>query len=61
MSERFPEVDWYCDHCNAYLNDQSGFDDRKYTWKCRECGHKNSISRDNIYETEEDFRRHKQW
>ena len=26
MSERFPEIDWYCDRCNAYLNDQSGFD-----------------------------------
>ena len=27
MSERFPEIDWYCDRCNAYLNDQPGFDD----------------------------------
>ena len=25
MSERFPDIDWYCDHCNAYLNDQAGF------------------------------------
>lgn len=56
MSERFPGIDWYCDRCNAYLNDQSGFDDHKYTWKCTECGHKNSISLDDIYESEEDFR-----
>lgn len=24
MSERFPGIDWYCDRCNAYLNDQPG-------------------------------------
>ena len=57
MSERFPEIDWYCDRCNAYLNDQPGFDDdHHYVWKCTECGHKNSISSDDIYESEEDFR-----
>ncbi len=22
MGARFPEVDWYCDRCNAYLNVQ---------------------------------------
>ena len=56
MSERFPNIDWCCDRCNAYLNSQPGFDDHKYTWKCTECGHKNSISSDDIYESEEDFR-----
>lgn len=56
MSERFPGIDWYCDRCNAYLNDQPGFDDHHYVWKCTECGHKNSISADDIYESEEDFR-----
>ncbi len=56
MSERFPDIDWYCDRCNAYLNAQFGFDDHKYVWKCTECGHKNSISSDNIYESEESFR-----
>lgn len=56
MSERFPGIDWYCDRCNAYLNYQSGFDDNHYVWKCTECGHKNSISSDDIYESEEDFR-----
>lgn len=24
MNERFPGIDWYCDRCNAYLNDQPG-------------------------------------
>ncbi len=27
MSERFPDIDWYCDNCDAYLNSQPGFDD----------------------------------
>ena len=57
MSERFPNIDWYCDRCNAYLNDQEGFDDHKYIWKCVVCGHKNSISSANIYESETDFRK----
>ncbi len=55
MSERFPGVDWYCDRCNASLNGQFGFDDHKYTWKCEECGHKNSISRDNVYESQDSY------
>lgn len=38
MGERFPNVDWWCDRCNAYLNGQSGFDDHKYIWECTECG-----------------------
>ena len=45
---RFPGIKWYCDHCNAYLNDQPGFDDHKYIWKCCECGYKTSISLANI-------------
>ncbi len=45
---RFPGVVWYCDHCNAVLNSQDHFDDHKYTWKCKNCGFKNSISWDSI-------------
>ena len=56
MSERVPDIAWYCDRCNAYLKDQSGFDDHHYVWKYTECGHKNSISSDDIYESEEAFR-----
>jgi ribosomal protein L37AE/L43A len=36
---------------------QSGFDDHKSIWKCTECGHKNSISAANVYESEEDYRK----
>ena len=56
MKDRFPNVDWYCDRCNAYLNNQKDFDDHHYVWRCTKCGHKNSISSDNIYMTEEQFR-----
>lgn len=48
-SERFPGIEWFCDHCNACLNCQRGFDDHHYVWKCTECGYKNSISSDNIF------------
>lgn len=52
--DRFPDIDWYCDNCNDYLNNQVGFDDHKYIWKCTSCGYKNSISKDNIFEFEDD-------
>ena len=55
MGERFPDIDWWCDHCNAYLNIQTGFDDHKYIWACTECGFKNSISSANIYDSIEDL------
>ncbi len=48
MTERFPGIDWWCDRCGSHLNEQRGFSDRKYIWKCKECGYKNSISRTNI-------------
>lgn len=46
MGDRFPDIDWWCERCKAYLNSQIGFDDHKYIWECTECGHKNSISRE---------------
>lgn len=48
MKTRFPNIDWFCDNCGAQLDIQDGFDDRKYIWKCTECGYKTSISRDDI-------------
>ena len=57
-----PEVDaddnisWICDQCGTMLNIQPGFKDNNGEWKCTECGHKNSISSDDIYDSEEDFR-----
>lgn len=45
---RFPEYDWYCARCKDCLSYQPGFDDNKIVWKCTNCGHKNSISKDNL-------------
>lgn len=56
MEDRLPDVDWRCDRCGAFLNVQDGFDDHKYVWKCTECGHKNSISAANIYDSHEEYR-----
>lgn len=52
MSERFPDVDWYCDQCDASLNEQRGFDDQRDAWRCKNCGHTNSISADQILSEE---------
>ena len=46
---RFPDIDWWCDNCGSYLNNQPGFDDHKYLWKCKNCGYKNSLSWDNVF------------
>ena len=50
MEDRFPDVDWYCDYCVAYLNMQTDFSGNKYIWKSEECGRKSSISSDNIFD-----------
>lgn len=40
--------DWYCDNCNAYLNDQDGFERNDGKWVCKKCGHENIISKEHI-------------
>ena len=52
MEIRFPGIDWFCDNCGTHLNNQPNFDDRKYIWKCKKCGYKNSISAANIRYTD---------
>ena len=48
IMSRFPKYDWYCVHCHEKLNNQAGFNDNKFTWKCTNCSYKNSISKDNL-------------
>lgn len=45
--------DWYCDECDAYMNDQPGFCAGD-TWICTECGSLNDVSEDNIISEEEE-------
>lgn len=56
---RFEGIDWFCDNCGAFLNAQSGFSDWLDTWTCTKCGHVNSISENDIYESEEALQRSK--
>lgn len=49
---RFPDIDWSCDECFAYLNDQPGFTDENGSWTCAECGRVSSVSSDNILSEE---------
>ena len=42
------ECDWYCDGCGKSLNNQDGFDPYCGYWECKECGHNNRISKEDI-------------
>lgn len=55
MEKRFPGIEWYCDRCNARLDTQEGFHDFVHVWKCTNCGYKNRIEIDEIYDSEEDY------
>lgn len=41
-------VFWFCDKCNAYLNNQEGFDRHLQHWVCEKCGFDNNITDDNV-------------
>lgn len=41
-------VFWFCDECDAFLNNQEGFDGRASKHVCRNCGYENDTSADNI-------------
>ena len=45
--------DWYCDECNARLNNQSGFSADCGTWTCTECGELNYIDEGEILDENE--------
>lgn len=51
----FPDVDWYCDECDASLDEQDGFSDDCGYWTCTECGCENRISCDDVYDSKEDY------
>lgn len=50
---QYPGVVWHCDECGAILNNQPGFSDQQSSWRCTECDHVNSISEDEIFESED--------
>ena len=46
--------EWYCDNCDAHLNNQSGFTAALGSWKCSECGYVNDVTEDNILTGDEE-------
>lgn len=40
--------DWYCDNCDAHLNNQLGFTSASGKWICSKCGHTNDVSEGNV-------------
>lgn len=38
---------WFCDECNAYLNNQNGFDISSNRHVCKNCGYENDTTSDN--------------
>ena len=46
-------IDWYCDNCNAYMNNQAGFNRIGGWWTCTECGTHNDVSLGNTIWDEE--------
>jgi hypothetical protein len=55
LDKLFPGIEWYCDRCGAYLNEQDDFDDHNKVWKCTCCGYTNQLTIENIYDSEEDY------
>ena len=43
-----PDIDWFCDNCEAYMNEQPGFCISDDTWICTECGFENDVSESNL-------------
>ena len=48
------DCEWYCDNCDAHLNNQSGFSAHTGSWTCAECGYVNDVSDDNILSGDEE-------
>lgn len=44
----FRYIDWYCDGCGCYMNDQTGFNTDSGRWKCTNCGYDNDVTDGNV-------------
>ncbi len=40
--------DWFCDECDAFLNDQPGFAVTSGRWLWKECGDLNDVAENNV-------------
>ncbi len=55
LDQRYPGIEWYCDRCEAHLNEQKGFTDINPIWVCTACGYENRIGADVIFNNREDY------
>jgi len=44
----FNNFEWYCDRCDAHLNNQNGFTGIYGSWTCKKCGYVNNINSENV-------------
>lgn len=47
------DMDWYCDNCNTFMNNQNGFNRSGGWWTCAKCGTHNDVSLGNTRWDEE--------
>ena len=48
------DCDWYCDDCDAHLNNQAGFNTLSGSWTCTKCGWVNDVTENNILSGDEE-------
>lgn len=41
-------IDWYCDQCGEYMNNQVGFTTSSGSWTCTTCKYNNNVTNENI-------------
>lgn len=41
-------IEWFCDNCEALLNNQDGFTTKSNEWVCTICGMRNDVSEHNV-------------
>ena len=46
--QKIMHVNWYCDNCDAYMNNQDNFTTDYGKWKCEFCGFVNDVTENNI-------------
>ncbi len=56
-NEADSKIVWLCDDCEQLLNIQPGFSETCGEWKCVECGFVNKINAQEVYASDEDYRR----
>lgn len=44
----YKDYDWYCDNCDAHLNNQIGFSGDGGMWTCAKCGYVNDVGAGNV-------------